>query len=204
MSPTAHKLQHQALWISGFEKRKRHVQDNVAATKVHTRQQILWQADSENPLSRAHSKSIAALTRANECIRMASSGSQRGGSVGGDSIGNTGREGTKGSGSAQRLRALLPSTPGGPYKRPPSPTGPGGPRKQKRTAVPAACESASVCFRFSFCSRGISRLCYVRRNGKTANYVYFQSESCGLRCDEPSPVSFRALFSSPRIYGCVG
>ncbi|KAL5866904.1 hypothetical protein ACKVWC_010794 [Pyricularia oryzae] len=141
MSPTAHKLQHQALWISGFEKRKRHVQDNVAATKVHTRQQILWQADSENPLSRAHSKSIAALTRANECIRMASSGSQRGGSVGGDSIGNTGREGTKGSGSAQRLRALLPSTPGGPYKRPPSPTGPGGPRKQKRTAVPAACEN---------------------------------------------------------------
>ncbi|KAI6314195.1 hypothetical protein MCOR29_007455 [Pyricularia oryzae] len=72
---------------------------------------------------------------------MASSGSQRGGSVGGDSIGNTGREGTKGSGSAQRLRALLPSTPGGPYKRPPSPTGPGGPRKQKRTAVPAACEN---------------------------------------------------------------
>ncbi|KAI7914700.1 hypothetical protein M0657_009346 [Pyricularia oryzae] len=144
LNGVAHKLQHQALWISGFEKRKRHVQDNVAATKVHTRQQILWQADSENPLSRAHSKSIAALTRANECIRMASSGSQRGGSVGGDSIGNTGREGTKGSGSAQRLRALLPSTPGGPYKRPPSPTGPGGPRKQKRTAVPAACESAAM------------------------------------------------------------
>ncbi|TLD22092.1 hypothetical protein PspLS_07976 [Pyricularia sp. CBS 133598] len=135
MSPSGHKQQHQAFWRPEFEKRKRSVQDNVAARMVHTQQQL-------NSLSRAHSKSIAALIRANECIRMASSGSQRGGSAGGEGSGNTGREGTRGSGSAQRLRPLLPSTPGGPSKRPPSPTSPRGPRKQKRTTVPAACESA--------------------------------------------------------------
>ncbi|TLS21914.1 uncharacterized protein PpBr36_09265 [Pyricularia pennisetigena] len=142
MSPSVHKQDLQAFWRPGFEKRKRRTQDNVAVGLIHAQQQLLWQGDTENPFSRPHKKSIAALTRANECIRMASSGSQRGGSVGGDGSGNTGREGTRGSSSSQKFRALLPSTPGGPSKRPPSPTGPGGLKKPKRVAVPAACQSA--------------------------------------------------------------